>query len=574
MKKTAFIIATGIFISAGLKAQTIQEGVNHLNADRFKSAALVFEKLIAANPNNTEAVYWLGQTYLDDDKNEMARQLYDKGLATSNNAPILLVGRGHVDLLEKKTNEARQKFETAITMTRGKKGDDPGILLAVGRANVDAKDGDLPYAIQKLEAAVQRESNNAEIYMQLGNAYRKARPGEGGGLAYTNYNKALDVNPNYVVAYIRLAKLFEAQKNWELVLQNLNLSITKDPNFTLGYYELFYYNFFRQRFPEAEDFLKKYISSKGAESDIQDQYLYAQLCWARKDYDCATSKAESVATAMGAATKPKVLKLLADAYYQKNDSLSAKKYIDQYFAKEKPEDYIGFDYALKADIYSKFPGQEAVVYNSYIEGVRIDTVLDNKVEILKKGAEFFRKRGEREKEGDLMVKLLEIKPKPTMNDIFDAGRAYYFAKQYQKSRDIFVKFVEKYPTEVYGYEWTFNNSKVIDTLKKDSIAVPDALKLFEFSAKDTTKFKKQYISSASYLAIYYANDAKDKEKAIEYLRKWQEADAVNADNIQKNIEILQKANSRPIKGGGPGPKQAGSKPTPSKPSPSVTPKKN
>ena len=133
------------------------------------------------------------------------------------------------------------------------------------------------------------------------------------------------------------------------------------------------------------------------------------------------------------------------------------------------------------------------------------------------------------------------------------------------------KFVEKYPTEVYGYEWTFNNSKVIDTLKKDSIAVPDALKLFEFSAKDTTKFKKQYISSASYLAIYYANDAKDKEKAIEYLKKWQEADAVNADNIQKNIDILQKTNSRPIKGG-PAPKQAGSKPAPSKPSPSVKPK--
>ena len=170
-----------------------------------------------------------------------------------------------------------------------------------------------------------------------------------------------------------------------------------------------------------------------------------------------------------------------------------KKYIDQYFAKEKPEDFIGFDYALKADVYSKFPGQEAVVYSSYIEGVKIDTVIDNKVEILKKGAEFFRKRGEREKEGDLMVKLLEIKPKPSINDLFDAGRAYYFAKLYPKSREIFQQFIQKYPTEVYGYEWSFNNSKVLDSLKKDSIAVPDALKLMEFAATDTSKYKKQYI---------------------------------------------------------------------------------
>lgn len=566
MKKTLMIVATGLFLLTAVKAQTIQEGINHLYADRFKTAVGVFDKLIAANPNNIDAIYWLGQTYMDMDENDKARQLYDKALTTSANAPLLLVGRGHVDLHDKKLNEAKQKFETALTMSRGKKGDDPAILTAIGRANVDAKDGDLPYAIQKLEAAVQKDNNNPDIYLQLGNAYRKARPGEGGGQAYTNYNKALEVNPNFVVAYIRLAKLFEAQKNWELVLQNLNASIAKDPTFTLGYYELFYYNFFRQRFPEAEDFLKKYIQSKASENDIQDQFLYAQLCWAKKDYNCATSKAESVVLAMGSATKPKVLKLLADAYYQKNDTINAKKYIDQYFAKEKPEDFIGFDYALKAEIYSRFPGQESVVFDSYVEGVKIDTVLDNKIEILKKGAEFFRKRGERLKEGDLMVRLLEIKPKPSINDMFDAGRAYYFGKQYPKSREIFVKFIERYPEEIYGYEWVFNNSKVIDTLKKDSIAVPDAIKLYEVAGKDTSKFKRQYISAASYLAIYYANDAKDKEKAIEFLRKWQEADTANAEAIQKNIDILQKSGGKSSPGprGASSPKTGGTK----KPGPS------
>lgn len=540
MKKTLMILTAGLLFLTGLKAQTIQEGINHLYADRFKTAVSVFEKLLAANPNNIEATYWLGQTYLDMDENEKAAQLYTRGLAASANAPLLLAGSGHVDLLNKKLHEAKQKFENALTMSRGKKGDDPAILNAVGRANVDAKEGDLAYAIQKLEAAVQREPGNADNYLQLGNAYRKARPGEGGGQAYTNYKKALDVNPGYVVAYVRLAKLFEAQKNWELVLSNLNEAVAKDPNFTLGYYELFYYNFFRQRFPEAEEFLKKYINSKSGENDIQDQYLYAQLCWAKKDFNCAITKAEGVVTAMGMHTKPKVLKLLADAYAQKGDSINAKKYVDQYFAKEKQEDFIGFDYALKADIYSKFPGQEDVVYNSYLEGVKIDTVLDNKVDILKKAAEFFRKSGERVKEGDMMVKLLEIKPKPSINDLFDAGRAYYFGKQYLKSREIFTQFVQKYPEEIYGYEWTFNNSKLIDSTKKDSIAVPDALKLLEFSQKDTEKYKKQFISAASFLAIYYANDAKDKAKAIEYLKKWQEADTANADAIQKNIDILQK----------------------------------
>jgi hypothetical protein len=136
--------------------------------------------------------------------------------------------------------------------------------------------------------------------------------------------------------------------------------------------------------------------------------------------------------------------------------------------------------------------------------------------------------------------------------------------------------VEKYPTEIYGYDWAFNNARLIDTVKKDSIAVPDAIKLFDFSAKDTSKFKKQYITSASYLAGYYANDANDKAKAIDYLKKWQAVDTANALNIQKNIEILQRppAGNRTNPRGNSAPKPAGNKPSPvAKPKISATIKK-
>jgi len=112
MKKTLItFLTTGLLITTGLKAQTVQEGINHLYADRFRSAIGVFEKLIAANPNNIEATYWLGQAYFDMDeyagsRKIMARQLYEKALQTSANAPLLLVGRGHVELKEVKTKEA------------------------------------------------------------------------------------------------------------------------------------------------------------------------------------------------------------------------------------------------------------------------------------------------------------------------------------------------------------------------------------------------------------------------------------------------------------------------------------
>lgn len=569
MKKTTITLLTAaVFFISGVKAQTVQEGMGHLYAGRVKNAIGVFDKLLAVNPNDITAIYWRGQAQLESDeimssRISGARTIYEKALQSTNNAPLIQVGMGHVYLMEGKPNEARQLFEAALTMTRTKKGDDPTIATAIGRAITDSKTGDYAYAVRLLEDASNKDPKNTETLLQLGNAYRKAGQGNGGGPAFTTYKKALEVNPGFAAASLRLAQLFESQKNWDLVLQYLNEATAKDPKFTLAYYDLFYYYFYRAKFDEAEGYLKKYIDSKLPESDIQDQFLYAQLCWARKDFNCAITKAESVLAAMGDKTKPKVYRLLADAYYQratgeiaKGDSVaaaatfvSAKKNSDMFFQKKNPDDYISNDHKLRADILSQTGGTPDEIYNNYIQGVELDTTVTDKVDFLKKGAAYFKEKKIRDREALIVQKIIELKPKPTINDYFDLALAHYFSQNHAKSRDAAMIMITNYPDQVYGYEWAFNNSRVSDTVRKDSIAVPDALKLYEFAEKDTAKFKKQYISSTSFLAIYYANDAKDKDKAIEYLKKWQMVDVANAENIQKNIDILMKAPVKPAQKG-------------------------
>jgi predicted Zn-dependent protease len=549
MKKIsiAFLVA-GLLLVSAIQAQSIQDGVKDLYAERFKSAKATFEKLLAANPNNIDATYWLGQTHLEMDDVAGAKNVYSKALLASANAPLLLVGMGQVELKENKISEARQRFEAAITMTRGKKGDDPAILNAVGRAitnSYNAKDktgGDINYAVEKLEAAAQRDPKNAEIFLNLGNAYRKAKPGEAGGLAYQNYQKAADANPAFAVPYHRMAQLFNSQRNWDLYEKYLNDAISRDPRYAPAYYDLYYFKLLRLDFAAAEDYAKKFVAN--TDPDPQNDYIRVQTLWAKKDFDGAIAGAKNIISQVGANTRARVYKLIADSYLQKKDTASAKEFVDQYFTKAKPEELTAIDYQMKASVYSIIPGQEDIVYNSYMEGLKADTVLENKVELLKKGAEFFKNKGQREKEGDLLEELVKLKPKPTINEMFDVGRAYYFGGAYIKSYNAFSRFAEKYPDEVFGWEWKLNNAKIIDSTKQDSIALPDALKLLEFSEKDTTKFKKQYISAASFLALYYANKAGDKVKAIEYLKKWQNMDPVNKDAIQKNIDILSKASMR------------------------------
>ncbi|MBL0233325.1 MAG: tetratricopeptide repeat protein [Chitinophagaceae bacterium] len=546
MKKTAItFLISGMLFAAGLKAQTIQEGVNHLYAGRVKSASAVFDKLLAVNPTNIDAIYWQGQVFLDDEEIRSsrlanARAWYEKGIQATNGAPLLQVGLGHIELLEGKVNEARQHFETALTLTRGKKGDDPIIETVIGRAISDAKNADYDYAVRLLEDAANKDPKNTMTLLELGNAYRKAGKGNGGGAAFASYKKALEADPNFAAASYRLGMLFTSQKNEDLTLEYMNQAVAKDPKFTKAYYELFYFYFYRLKFAEAEDQLKKYIDSKAPDTDPQDQFLYAQLCYAKKDFDCAIAKGEAVVAVTGANTKPKVYRLLAHAYFDKGDFQNARKNSDLFFAKKNPDEYMLPDYEVRALALAKLGSVPDDVVKAYLEGIGVDTTVEAKLGYLKKGAAYFKEQKLPEKQAVVLAKILDLKPKPIINDYFDLTLAYYFSGAYDSARNRSIQMKEKFPDQVYGYQWAFNSAIAVDTVKQDSIAVPDALVLYEFAEKDTSKFKSQYISAVKFLAAYYINKAKDKEKSLDFFRKWQAADVNNAAAIQTYIDQIEK----------------------------------
>jgi tetratricopeptide (TPR) repeat protein len=246
---------------------------------------------------------------------------------------------------------------------------------------------------------------------------------------------------------------------------------------------------------------------------------------------------------------------LADTYFQigneankKKDSVSAlknlinaKKYSDEFFAKKKSDDITLYDYQLRADILNKTSGTADEIFNTYIQGAAIDTLANLKVDLLKKGIAYFKEKKIREKEILLIQKLIELKPKPSINDYFDLTLANYMGGKYANSRIEAIKMIEKFPDQVYGYEWAYNSAIAIDTVKKDSIAVPDALKLYGFTQKDTAKFRKQYLSSVKYLVGYYVNTVKDKDKSLEFLGKWLAVDPANATTITGYMDQIKKA---------------------------------
>ncbi len=524
-----------------IQGQTIQEGITHLYAGRLISADKIFKQILATTPTSVEAAYWVGQTAIEigEVNNQAARKIYESLPATIGNAALILVGKGHVELLDSNVNEARQLFEMALTMTRTKKGDDPVILNAIGRAHVDAKAGNLVYAIEKLELATQRDPKNANIFLNLGNAYRKANPGQGGGMAYTNYRAALALNPLFVFPHIRIAKLFETQRNWSLVLENLYSAIAKDPNFSPAYYELFYFYFSDQKFDSAEYFLNKYVASKKDENDPQNDYLAGQLCWAKKNYPCAIEKGSSVIAKMGEKTNPRVYKLMAYAHVDKGDTMGAKKYIDSYFEKEKTEGIIPNDIILKGKIYSTLTGDDNILFNSYIQAAML-VLIESRTKIFQEGVAYFKRKGDRKKEAQLRELSYDNKKYQSDGELFNIALAYHQAGEYSKAIELFARYATKNPDSIFGHLWSARANYVVDTTMVS--VIPHYERTLEISALDKLRYKNYGIESSKFLAGYYNNVLNESGIAIEYLQRALVFDTAN-NTVKELLEILQRASA-------------------------------
>src|SRR5436190_718727 len=546
-KTTITILLAGLVSIASINAQSIQEGVNHLYAERNKSAKETFEKMVATNPNNLEAVYWLGQSYIAMQDTKAARDLYSKTLQANGNAPLILVGMGHVNLLDGKKDEARQMFETAINLSTGKKGADVGVLNAIARANIDAKDGDVAYAIDKLKSASSKDPKNADVYLNFGDAYRKAHEG---GLAVTNYDQAVQASPGMARAVFRKGMIYYTQRNWELFEQLMKQAISMDSKFAPAYYQLYYYYLGKLDFTTAQDYATKFISS--TEQDPQNDYLRIQTLWAQKKYDEAISGAKALIAAAGQPTKPKVYKLLADAYVSKGDTAGGKQYIDEYFAKQKEEELVPTDYILRGQIYGATTGDDKIILDSYTRAAQMDSDYSDKMDLLQKAVTQFETKKKWCPAAEMRIIQAKSRKAPLPTDPFFIGLRFYQCGNYQRADSALKAYIALAPDTLFGHYYRAKTMFALDTTMSvepyASSMVQEYQKTLQLAEVDKVKFKNQAVESSKLLAGYYNNIKKNKDSAINYLQKGLEFDPTNA-SIQELIDYLKKVKPSKASGG-------------------------
>jgi tetratricopeptide (TPR) repeat protein len=537
-KANIFLVAA-LFFTNILNAQSIDDGKKFMYYERFKSAKDVFQKLVDANPNNEEAVYYLGQAEIGLGDVPAAKALYLQKLAANPNSPLILAGIGHVELIEGKSADARNHFETAISLSRGKS---IPVLNAIGfaNANPDSKNGDANYAIEKLTQATQiKKFKDPEVWANLGDAYRKLVDG---GDAIKAYQSALDIDPKYARALYRSGRVYQTQgaSQEPLFMDYYNKAIAADPAYAPVYYTLYDY-YYNTNVPKSAEYLNKWLAN--SDDDPKACYYKASIKYAEGLFSEAIAKADECISAQAGTPYPNLFGLKALAYNRLHDSLNAKTNYEEYFKRQSVDKIGPGDYANYAALLLKFPGNEVKAGELTEKAVALDTIEANKVNYLKSLALAYSALKNDKEAGIWYGKIIGVKKNYSNVDLFNAGYNFYASNELDSSNKYFTLYTEKYPNDMLGYYMLGNANAIKDSTGVEGLAVPYYKKTIEIGEADSTQLgvKTRLLNSYKFFVGYYYNVKKSQDSALYYVNKALSIDPSDASMIS-NKEFISKNN--------------------------------
>jgi cytochrome c-type biogenesis protein CcmH/NrfG len=464
MKKTVSLMITAMLVAQCLMAQ-IPEGIKYLNYEKNLSAKQAFQKAYDANPKDPQAIYWLGQALLAQSgvdpmpaDIQAAKALYQKGLADVGSDPWLLVGMGHVGILEKEDiNSVKQKFEQAITASTETKGKNKGkpsaaILNAIGRANAEVSSnlGDHTYAIDKLKQAAALDLTNPDISINLGINYLKLG-GENGGEAVKAYQDAIVRDPKNAYAMYRIGRIYQSQNNKDLFEMNYNNAIAADPAFPLSYYA-FYQYYADKDVNKAKEYLDKFVAN--ADKDPRNDYFQAEYLFRAGKNAESIAKIKELEASAGLTAIPRLSILYAYNYDRLGDSIQSKANIEKFFANAPADKIEPTDYELAVKVFSKFPGNEVKAAAYIDKAIANDTSKVNKLNYMAQAAEMYNKAKMYPQELEWLQKQPALRGGPlTEFDYYKMTSTAFNAKNYPLTIDLSKKYMSDFPGKPQPYSF-------------------------------------------------------------------------------------------------------------------------
>ena len=349
LKSLAVTAMAVLTMSFQTMAQTVQDGLKNLEAERYNAAETIFKQLASTAPT-AENYYNLGYFYLNlqDDQFDLvkATDAFTKGAATNEKKPDPLnrVGLATVKLLSGDRAGAKADFDLIKKDTKNKNVD---VLFRIGEAYaLNVKVNDPAEAILNIQAALdlQKDKNNPDFYIAIAKAYLIKNDG---GAAMTALENAANMGQKLAVIKTIMGKVWYQGKQYQKAQGFINEAITADPTYSPAYFLLSRLFTTFGKYKQAAENAK--LGLDNSEATPAAKLLYIKLATASKDYDGALNVLNQI---FDAEKDPIKFRLKGYIQTEKGECAEGVKNITQFLTQAAKERHLASDWGMLGRAYA------------------------------------------------------------------------------------------------------------------------------------------------------------------------------------------------------------------------------
>lgn len=535
---TAFIAMLFTASTQSIFAQTpeIRKAFRYLDIEQPSKVMPALEQAVGGNEEN---LYYLGLGYIKTGNLDKALETFEKGIQADDKNPVVVAGKGHAKLLQKKTAEGKALLTEAADMNRRKTAEQ---WKAIGRAYL-SDTRFLLDAISALEKAKAIDNGDPVTHLLLGDAYLLQNRG---GESVTSYERAAGADPKWALPLYKAATVYKRSRNHDIVMDFLQRAVKVDPEFAPAYHELGEIYYLQKKADLAVEAYKKYLDISETPGDAKFQYAFFLIM--AKDYEKANAIFKEVLNDKNAS--PTAYKFYALSLLEQKKYDEARKVFEKYFDIAKPEDIKASDYAGFGKLLLEVK-EDSLANEMFVKGIELDTALQE-IDMRELHAKTYyqRKKYEQATQAyeDLLKVKTELKLPPSAYDMFFMGHSYYLDAEYFEADSAFTKLSELQPNSTLGYLYAAKARAQYDSTGAEGVAVPMYQKFVELAEEDPEKNKKELIDAYDYLGQIELHKNNNIAAATQYFQKVLKLDPAN-QRAKEFMETLREMNN-PTRGKG------------------------
>lgn len=535
---TMTLLATGFVMNA----QDINQAAKAIDAEKYDSAKTMLKSILQANANDGRAAYLLGREYLREEKVDSAKIYFDKGLAAKNDEKLSYIGLGQIALNNNNSAAAMSNFDLATQKMKRK---DTEQLVYVARAYMAADKPNYNKAIEILNKAKLANSEDAQVFLALGDAYYGL---SNQNEAYSNYRNAFRLDSKLLRAKMQLGVLLKGAKAYNEAIKAFNEVIALDPNYGPVYRELAetYYKWgandktkFEANIKTALGFYDKYMSL--TDYSLDSRMRHADFLILAQDYKALEK--EAIAMQQLDKVNPRIMRYLGYAAYENGNTDVAIKSLTEYISNPSNK-IIGRDFL--------YLGLAKIKKSTEVEGKTDNALYDKGIADVKKAVELepttsadlneLGKEAYTARDFNKAASIFEIStsnpesPNFLIDNLY-LGNSIYYANAgkeaskldkvaLEKADKAFGNVATASPTTADAYIFRARTNKLLEKDEMMAKYYEDFLKvLAEKTPEEIAANKVKAVEAYNNIGAHYANS--DKIKAIEYFNKALALDPAN-----------------------------------------------